>query len=166
MRESLVTHRFLIWEPEKMALLSTKMGQAAQRTGFEDIRSLVLYKFQNLLNIQEEISNRQLVTRILISWREAQVVDKIWKLKAQKWYKDCIGVMRSGERIYIMKGNGKGKRLKDWNTGQTSVSVYKLGEVKRNQENELRSPSWIILCVPLWKENEPVLSSQEPCSLL
>jgi len=45
--------------------------------GGEDIRSLVFNKFENLLDIQEEISNtRYKNTRIWNSGREVQAVDK------------------------------------------------------------------------------------------
>lgn len=45
--------------------------------GDEDIRTLVLDKFENLLYVQEEISNSQLDTGTWNSGREVQAVDKI-----------------------------------------------------------------------------------------
>ena len=46
--------------------------------GDEDIRSLVFDKFENLLDIQEEISNtRYKNTTVWNSGKEVQVVDKI-----------------------------------------------------------------------------------------
>ena len=46
--------------------------------GDEDIRSLVFNKFENLLDIQEEISNtRYKNTRIWNSGREVQALDKM-----------------------------------------------------------------------------------------
>lgn len=75
-----MTPRFLVWETQKMALSLRRLVRQPKEwvsVRDEDIRSLVLDKFKNLLDNQEKTSNRQLDTRIWNSGGESQAVDKI-----------------------------------------------------------------------------------------